>query len=280
MTELWKSDQGIFCPSCSSQTGYDLQSTGQIFFLALALSATIFLTCRIVKSKAIKKEEWHISQHLNDIGYAITSMYFIGMFFLFADSLYSFSKMPLNEAGDFLAGAFGPIAFFWLVLGYMQQGEELRQGNKALELQTKALNDSVTHQSDMAKVAKAQFDAQSEVIKQQRLDRDRLLQADFSIYLDKTTDDIANQKIMLANDGNTAKNINIRFGTPFEQNNTCFIPKLKNEQTHHINTTIPRHFGPVDGDVTIEYYDLDRNKRSERFGFVIECYSISFIKKD
>ncbi|VTX66414.1 hypothetical protein [Acinetobacter ursingii] len=26
----------------------------------------------------------------------------------------------LNELGDFLAGVFAPIAFFWLILGYMQ----------------------------------------------------------------------------------------------------------------------------------------------------------------
>lgn len=29
----------------------------------------------------------------------------------------------LNEWGDFIAGFSAPLAFFWLVLGYMQQGE-------------------------------------------------------------------------------------------------------------------------------------------------------------
>ena len=38
-----------------------------------------------------------------------------------------FSKpMPLNEVGDFLAGVFSPIAFLYLYLGYVQQGEELK----------------------------------------------------------------------------------------------------------------------------------------------------------
>lgn len=33
----------------------------------------------------------------------------------------------LNEFGDFLAGVFAPVAFFWLILGYMQQGKQLEK---------------------------------------------------------------------------------------------------------------------------------------------------------
>lgn len=54
-----------------------------------------------------------------------------------------FGKMTfpqsLNELGDFLAGIFAPIAFFWLVLGYIQQGKQLEQNTKALEQQEQAL---------------------------------------------------------------------------------------------------------------------------------------------
>lgn len=39
----------------------------------------------------------------------------------------------LNELGDFLAGIFAPIAFFWLILGYIQQGKQLDQNTRALE---------------------------------------------------------------------------------------------------------------------------------------------------
>jgi hypothetical protein len=45
----------------------------------------------------------------------------------------------LNEFGDFLAGVFAPVAFFWLILGYMQQGKQLEQNTKALEQQERAL---------------------------------------------------------------------------------------------------------------------------------------------
>lgn len=57
-------------------------------------------------------------------------------------------KLPshLNEWGDYLAGAFSPLAFFWLIMGYLQQGKELQQNTKALELQAQELQNSVAEQ--------------------------------------------------------------------------------------------------------------------------------------
>ena len=42
-----------------------------------------------------------------------------------------------ERVGDFLAGMAAPIALFWVVIGYFQQGEELSLNTKALELQQK-----------------------------------------------------------------------------------------------------------------------------------------------
>jgi len=38
----------------------------------------------------------------------------------------TFFSLKLNEQGDFLAGVFAPLAFGWLVLGFFQQGRELK----------------------------------------------------------------------------------------------------------------------------------------------------------
>lgn len=59
--------------------------------------------------------------------------------------------LELNELGDFLAGSFGPIAFFWLVIGYMQQGKELKISSEALRWQAEELKNSVAQQTAMAK---------------------------------------------------------------------------------------------------------------------------------
>lgn len=55
-------------------------------------------------------------------------------------------QLPLNNLGDFLAGAFGPLAIFWLVLGFFQQREELRLNTRALEAQAEELRNSVEQQ--------------------------------------------------------------------------------------------------------------------------------------
>lgn len=60
--------------------------------------------------------------------------------------------MELNEWGDFFAGVFAPLAFLWLVLGYLQQGEELR-------MQAAELNASVKQQRALVEVARNEFQA-------------------------------------------------------------------------------------------------------------------------
>jgi hypothetical protein len=43
--------------------------------------------------------------------------------------------LPLNAWGDFVAGATAPLAFFWLVLGYLQNTKALREQERALQRQ-------------------------------------------------------------------------------------------------------------------------------------------------
>lgn len=50
----------------------------------------------------------------------------------------------LNELGDALAGIVAPIAFFWLILGYVQQGKQLDQNSIALKLQANALEAQIS----------------------------------------------------------------------------------------------------------------------------------------
>ncbi len=40
-------------------------------------------------------------------------------------ALHGFSDISLNEAGDFFAGLFSPLAFYWLVVGFFMQRKEL-----------------------------------------------------------------------------------------------------------------------------------------------------------
>ncbi|RSO39267.1 hypothetical protein [Acinetobacter lactucae] len=75
--------------------------------------------------------------------------------------------MPLNEIGDFLSGVFAPLAFLFLYLGYKQQGYELKQNTKALNLQAAELKNSVEQQEELVKATREELD----LIKQQHLDQ-------------------------------------------------------------------------------------------------------------
>ncbi|WP_215903484.1 hypothetical protein [Acinetobacter brisouii] len=82
------------------------------------------------------------------------------------------SPESLNELGDFLAGVFAPIAFLWLILGYVQQGKQLDQNTTALEQQERALQlqihgmkESVQQQKELATIQKQQFDALNKAVK-------------------------------------------------------------------------------------------------------------------
>lgn len=75
------------------------------------------------------------------------------------------SGLELNSIGDFLAGAFAPLGFFWLVAGFYQQGKGLAQNSKALEIQvmelsnsTNALNAQVLEQKKLLDATNSQIE--------------------------------------------------------------------------------------------------------------------------
>ena len=51
----------------------------------------------------------------------------------------AFSRLPAEELGSFLEGAFAPLAFLWLVIGYFLQQKELEQ-NTASTTSSSAAN--------------------------------------------------------------------------------------------------------------------------------------------
>ncbi len=91
------------------------------------------------------------------VGIVVTVGYLVFVWWLVGERVDSLQTMALNEVGDFLAGVFGPLAILWLVLGFFQQGVELRQGTEALKMQAKELRASVQQQSAMVDVSKEQL---------------------------------------------------------------------------------------------------------------------------
>lgn len=94
------------------------------------------------------------------LGGILTAVYFSCLLLLIWGRLPNLLTMDLNSIGDFLAGAFGPIAFLWLVLGFFQQGKELQLSSEALQLQAKELKESVLQQTAMVALQSAQLSHQ------------------------------------------------------------------------------------------------------------------------
>ena len=63
--------------------------------------------------------------------------------------------MPLNNIGDFLAGAFAPLAFWWLVIGYFLQALELKQNSESLMQQAAEMRNAVEQATEQAGALKA-----------------------------------------------------------------------------------------------------------------------------
>lgn len=59
-----------------------------------------------------------------------------------------FATLNASSLGSFLEGAFAPLAFLWLVVGFFMQQSQLSQNTRAVELQLEALRQS----ADQAKL--------------------------------------------------------------------------------------------------------------------------------
>lgn len=65
-----------------------------------------------------------MSKRRTVIGFVVSAAYLAGAGYLCWLGQAKFSEMKPNEFGDLLAGIAGPLALFWLIIGYLQQGEE------------------------------------------------------------------------------------------------------------------------------------------------------------
>lgn len=99
-----------------------------------------------------------------NVAVGVTILWLVGIFGIYLFDLFE-RPTTFNELGDFLAGVFSPIAFLWLILGYIQQGKQLEQNTRALEQQEYALRlqidemkESVKQQTYLVETQREQYE--------------------------------------------------------------------------------------------------------------------------
>jgi hypothetical protein len=99
---------------------------------------------------------------LTIVGLIVTTLWVVALVTIAYNNSDLMVAMQPNAWGDFLAGSFSPLAFFWLVLGHFQQRHELQQNTDALRLQADELKRSVEQQQFLVEATRDQVKAERE----------------------------------------------------------------------------------------------------------------------
>jgi len=93
---------------------------------------------------------YHMSDERNpqvQVGLVLTTLWLgAGLLYVAATMGWAgFLRLPLGDVGDFLDGAFAPLAFLWLVLGLFLQQRELAANNRAIQRQFEIMQRTAEH---------------------------------------------------------------------------------------------------------------------------------------
>jgi hypothetical protein len=125
--------------------------------------------CRRIEGiNNMKVPETEGSKIYRVVGAALSLAYILGVLVYVANSGHDLSALAPNLLGDFVAGILGPLGILWLVLGFWQQGDELRSSVRALELQSEELRKSVEQQKALVEITREQAMAEIRALNEER----------------------------------------------------------------------------------------------------------------
>lgn len=130
-------------------------------------------------------------------------------------------RLTLADWGTFLGGIVGPVAFLWLILGYFQQGEELRLNTQALRLQGEELRNQVKETAALARHTEAQVKIATDALdlERQREVTERETRRRKSRLVLRSTGGIASVnsgELRLENAGGRARRLRVSAAPPVE----------------------------------------------------------------
>ncbi|MCX8809391.1 hypothetical protein [Vibrio parahaemolyticus] len=197
-----------------------------------------------------------MNKNLTVIGFVMTALYMVGLLSILSDRIGQILVMDLNEVGGFFAGIFGPVAFLWLVLGFLQQGKELQQSTKALELQAAELNESVKQQQELVEVTRAQLEAERNVVELENKRRVEAAKPNFVFLAVGATHSSGKStfRVNVKNTGSTSTNLNIVFSEPMAHQHPTEVHAWEMSQEVQFQFRFASAI-PEESTVTIHYVD-------------------------
>ncbi len=153
------------------------------------------------------------------LGLLVTVSWFVVIAVLgLTGKLGSFVGLTPNTVGDFLAGMMAPVAFLWLILGYYQQGQELKQNTKALMLQEQALSqqaeelqESVEQQRRLVEVTQRQVAITEQTLRLERVKLTKISQMKLRIGASQVNKISSGMRVLfhLTNTGHTVTSVRL-----------------------------------------------------------------------
>jgi len=206
-------------------------------------------------------------------GSVVTVAYLVGVVVLVYMKRESLPDLALNSIGDFLAGVFGPIAFLWLVLGYRQQGRELKLSSEALRMQADELKQSVEQQTIMANAAVQQIESQRAALEFQQREFERSISPAFRFESASrgggTIGGPVRSVTRLINSGKEVSDVLIVFEPPIGGNEQFVVPIARNNSTQDLVFNFDWPGKELIGVCAISYIRSDAKRVREEFLYSI-----------
>jgi hypothetical protein len=216
-----------------------------------------------------------MSRKLSILGIAITLVYLGILGFIFYGRITEILLMSPNEIGDLLAGMFGPLAILWLILGFFQQGIELRQNTAALKLQEESLraqvaelNASVVQQKELVATSRKQLEAEIESLhyeKQKGIQENSPNFVFSSGNMRKRSEGLFLCRIVMKNVGNTAANIRISSSVEIFNATPEQLPSLSFGDECHVRWTQSNPLINQDQLISVKYEDASGRDGEQNF---------------
>lgn len=205
-----------------------------------------------------------------------TTLYLVLITITVAFKFDSFLRLELNELGDFLAGAFGPVAFLWLVLGFLQQGRELKLSSDALQLQAQELKNSVDQQRELVEVTRTQVEADLENLRAVRELRAKEIKPFFVSGYGGGSHSGRKHELdfYIRNLGHAVTRLEFCFGSRLSELNRS-LHALNKDESVNFKVKFNDEDEAVEGWLEVEYYNADHVKGSVKFHYEVEPRSES-----